>query len=254
MNTEGTQSIERTLDVLEALSDARHGMGVTELANRVGLHKSTAHRIVCALAQRGYVTKRQDDGHYQIGIKLIELVSYYINSLELQTEARPFVAQISTELGLIGHLGVLEGDQVIYIERMDFLTGNKLYSQIGQRVHAYCSSLGKCLLCKFSKEQLAVTMKDCSFNRFTPATISSLDTLWEELLLVRERGWAMDNMEYSSNSRCIGAPVYDYRGEIIAALSASGSPTMLTLERIDEVAACVVAKAADLSRNLGYVP
>jgi DNA-binding IclR family transcriptional regulator len=245
------QSVDRALDIIETLSLERDGLGVTELAKRIGLHKSTTHRLLTTLSQRGYVAKR-GNGVYHLGLKIIEAASCYINSLELQTEARPYVAQITTELGLTAHLGVLEGDQVVYIERMDVLSGVKLYSQLGLRMHAYCSSLGKCLLSAFNQKTLTQVMANCSFTKFTPHTIASFDELVAVLKQVRHQGWAMDNLEYSLNNRCIGAPIYDYRGEIIAAVSASGPPTVLTEERIDEVAVYVRDKALAISHSLGY--
>ena len=246
------QSLDRALDIIEALSTEPDGLGVTELGMRVGLHKSTVHRLLATLVQRGYIG-RHENGNYHLGLKLIEAASYYINSLELQTEARPYVAQISAELGLTAHIGVLEGDQVVYIERMDMLSTVKLYSQIGLRMHAYCSSLGKCLLSAFSTTELAKVMTDCSFNKFTPNTIASFEQLVLDLKQVRKRGWAIDNLEYSLNNRCIAAPIYDYRGEIIAAVSASGQPTVLPSERIEEVAAYVCKKALAISRSMGYI-
>ncbi|MDR2493154.1 MAG: IclR family transcriptional regulator [Coriobacteriales bacterium] len=248
----GVQSLDRALDILEALSVERDGLGVTMLAKQIGLTKSTTHRMLATLLRRGYVAK-SETGAYRLGLKLIETVSCYINSLELLTEARPFVAQITTELGLTAHLGVLEGDQVVYIERMDVFSGIKLYSQIGLRMHAYCSSLGKCLLSAFSSAELSRVMADCSFTKFTPHTIGSLEELNAELKEVRANGWAMDNLEYRLNNRCIGAPIFDYRGEIIAAISASGPPSVLTEDRIDEVATSVIEKARALSSSLGYL-
>jgi DNA-binding IclR family transcriptional regulator len=245
------QSIDRALDIIEALSTERKGLGVTELSRRIGLHKSTAHRLLSTLARRAYVTKRADGG-YQLGLKLIEAVSCYINSLELQTEARPYAAQITAELGLTAHIGILEGDQVVYIERLDVFSGIKLYSQIGLRRHAYCSSLGKCLLSGFGKEELEHILINCSFNRFTPNTLPSFEALYKELKKVRAQGYAVDNLEYSLNNRCIGAPIYDYRGEIIAAISASGPPTLLTESRVGEVADFVKIKAMEVSRSMGY--
>lgn len=251
-NEHSVQSVDRSLDVLEALASEQGGLGVTEISTKVNLHKSTVHRLLATLLDRGYVEKNED-GDYHIGLKLIEVVSVYLNSLELQTEARPHIAQISTELGLTSHLGVLDGDQVVYIEKMDVYSVVKLYSQIGLRVHSYCSSLGKCLLSNYSREELDVIMKGCSFNKFTPNTISSLDELHEELKKVRVQGWGMDDREFDLNNRCIGAPIYDYRGEIIAAISASGPPNLLTEERIPNVAEYVMKQAKEISRSMGYI-
>ena len=246
------QSIDRVLDIIEVLSVEQEGLGVTEIAKRVDLHKSTAHRLITTLARRGYLNKTEN-GNYKIGLKLIEAVSCYINSLELQTEARPYIARITAELGLTSHLGVLDGDQVVYIEKMDVFSGIKMYSQIGLRMHAYCSSLGKCLLSNFSKDELEKVMKDCSFIKFTPNTIDSMEGLHREMNKVRAQGWAMDNQEFEIGHRCIGAPIYDYRGDIIASISASGPTNLLTDQRIEPTAEFVKKVALEISRNMGYV-
>lgn len=250
-NQSSVQSIERAFDIIEAVAVHQEGLGLTEVADQVELHKSTAYRIIATLTQRGYLD-RTGEGKYKIGLKLIEAVSCYINSLELQTEARPYVMQITAELGLTSHLGVLDGDKVVYIEKMDVVSTVKMYSQIGLRMHAYCSSLGKCLLCNYSKEQLDQVMADCSFIKFTPNTIGSIDELHKEITQIRKKGWAMDNEEYELGHRCIGAPIYDYRGDIIAAISASGDKRVLTNDRIEEVSKYVMGVATDISRGMGY--
>lgn len=246
------QSIDRALDIIEAVAVQQSGTALMDIAEETGLHKSTVYRIISTLVKRGYLDK-STDGNYKIGLKLIEAVSCYINSLELQTEARPYISQITANLGLTSHLGVLDGDKVVYIEKMDVVSSVKMYSQIGLRMYAYCSSLGKCLLSNYSKEELDSVMANCSFIKFTPNTIGSLEELHEEMTKVRQQGWAMDNEEYERGHRCIGAPIYDYRGDIIAAISASGDKHILTDDRIQDVADYVKATALELSRGMGYV-
>ena len=124
-----------------SLSQENEGLGVTEIAGRIGLPRAL-HRIITTMAGRGYLNKT-DRGTYKIGLKLIEAVSCYINSLELQTEARPYVAQTTSELGLTSHLGVLDGDQVIYIEKWMSSQMSGCIRKIGVRVHAYSCSLGE---------------------------------------------------------------------------------------------------------------
>lgn len=246
------QSINRALDIVESLAVQQSGLSLTDIAGEVGLPKSTVYRIISTLVKRGYVD-RNTDGNYKIGLKLIEAVSYHINSLELQTQARPYVLQIAANLGLTSHLGVMDGDKVVYIEKMDVLSSVKMYSQIGLRTHAYCSSLGKCMLSNYSKEELNAVMANCSFIKFTPNTIGSIEELHDEMSIVRKQGWAMDNEEYERGHRCIGAPIYDYRGDIIAAISASGDKHVLTDDRIESVAEYVKATALEISKGMGYV-
>ncbi len=247
----GVQSIERALDIIEAVAAEESGLNLTEISKRTQLHKSTAYRIIETLTGRGYLAKTQE-GNYRIGLKLIEAVSYYINSLELQTEARPYVAKLSARFGLTSHLGVLDGEYVVYVEKMDVFSSVRMYSQIGLRMHAYCSSLGKCLLAGCSKQELSDAMKDCSFIRFTPNTIANMDELKAELAKVRKQGWAMDDEEYEIGNRCIAAPIYDYCGDIVAAISVSGSTHLIPNERIEEIAEVVKETALEISHGLGY--
>ena len=248
----GVQSIERALDIIEAVAANKNSAVLTKIAEKTGLHKSTAYRIISTLLKRGYL-KKNEDGTYKIGLKLIEAVSYYIDSLELQTEVRPYIAQITAKFGLTSHLGVLEGDKVVYIEKMDIFSNIKLYSQIGLRMPAYCSSLGKCLLANFSNTQLRSIMGQTEFTRFTHNTITTIEALQKEIDTVRQQGWAIDNEEFEIGHRCIGAPVYDYRGDIIAAISASGNTSILTDARIPEIAEYLKQTAVEISQNMGYV-
>ena len=245
----GVQSIERAFDIIEAVATSKNSAVLTEIAEKTGLHKSTAYRIISTLLKRGYL-KKNEDGTYKIGLKLIEAASYYIDSLQLQTEVRPYIAQITAKFGLTSHL---EGDKVVYIEKMDIFSNIKLYSQIGLRMPAYCSSLGKCLLANFSNTQLRSIMGQTEFTRFTHNTITTIEALQKEIDTVRQQGWAIDNEEFETGHRCIGAPVYDYRGDIIAAISASGNTSILTDARIPEIAEYLKQTAAEISQNMGYV-
>lgn len=250
-NSDNIQSVDRALDIIEVLAVEPKGLGVTEIAERAGLHKSTAHRIIRTLADRGYLEKIED-GSYKIGLKFIAAVSCYINSLELQTQARPYLAALTGDLGLTAHLGVLDGDQVVYIEKIDVISSVRLYSQIGVHVHAYCSSLGKILLSAYSGTELRNHMARCSFIKFTKNTISSIEELEKDLALVRKRGWAIDDEESEINHRCIAAPIFDYRGDIIAAVSASGSNVQLPRENFDSVIEYVKKTGMAISRDMGY--
>ena len=249
---EGVQSVDRAFALLQQLATARDGLGVSELAVRTGLSKSTVHRLAQTLVDGGYVAQDSGTGHYTVGLRLIELVSVYLNSLELQTEARPFLGELTADLHLTAHLGVLEGTDVLYIERLDVVSGVRLTSQIGFRVPAHSSSLGKCLLASMSGGQVATLLGPGPYPRFTPRTLTTLESLQADLREVRRRGWAIDDEEGELRHRCIGAPILDYRGEAIAAVSASGSTAALPASSVPDVAARVRDTARRISRRLGY--
>jgi len=248
------QSISRALDLLEILATEREGLGITALAKRTGLSKSTTHRITASLVERGYVEQVAAAGVYRLGLKYIEVASFYINSLELQTEARPLLRELTTQLGLTTHLGILDAHEVIYVEKLDVFPNIRLYSQIGFRVPAYCSSLGKCLLSGLSSADLEAVMSRCPFERFTAKTITSLGELRRQLRQVRSQGWAIDDEEHDVGHRCVGAPIFDYRGEVIAAISASGPVASLSAERIPSVVGQIRSAGMQISQRLGYVP
>ena len=182
----------------------------------------------------------------------MEIVSNHINSLELQTEARPFLNALRAELGLVVNLGILDRHEVVYIEKIDISRNLRLYAQIGMRVPAHCSSLGKVLLSSLPGDDLDYLLQSIRLEVYTKNTIDSPDALKAHLRQVRQQGWGMDNEEYIVGQRCVAAPIYDYRGEVIAAISASGPTTLLTDERLREVVPRVKDTAAQISRRLCY--
>ena len=243
--------IDRVFAILEYLSKSNAPRGPTDIAAVTGMHKSTVHRLLSSMYGGGYIEKT-DEGTYHIGVKLVGIVSNHINNLELQTEARPYLNDLHAELGLIVHLGILDGAEVIYVEKIDIERNLRVYAQIGMRVPTYCSSLGKCLIARLSGDELNSVFTRHTLERFTPNTITSLHRLKECLREVRRQGWAMDNEEYIVGHRCIGAPIFDYRGEVIAAVSASGPSTLLNDERIPKVKESVIQTAKRISHRLCY--
>ena len=243
------QVVNRVFMILEYLSQSGEPKGPTEIAAATGIHKSTVYRLLSTMCQGGYLEKTEA-GAYHIGVKLVEIVSNHINSLELQTEARPYLNELNSQLGLVVHLGILDGADVVYVEKKDISRNLRIYAQIGMRVPAYCSSLGKCLLACLSGSEVDSIYAFRKLERYTPNTITSLAALKEHLREVRDRGWAMDSEEYIIGVRCIAAPVFDYCGEAIAAISASGPPSLLTDQRVEEVANSVKTTAAQVSRRL----
>lgn len=249
---ETVRAIDRAFTILENLATADHPLSLVELVAATGMSKSTIHRLLATLLARHYVAKRED-AKYTIGYKLVEMVSSHINGLELLTEAKPFLAQISKGLNLTAHLGVLDGTNVVYIEEAEVYPAMRNYTEIGCHSPAYCSSIGKCLLAGLSGEELDAILFDYKFTKFTANTIASAVELKRLLRVVRKQGWAMDNEEYQEGHRCVGAPIYDFRGNVVAALAASGDLYSLPNEKLAEVIKRVKTAAEEISRRLGYV-
>lgn len=246
------QVLGKAFAILEYLSQNSQPKGPTEIAQALQISKTTVHRVLSSLHALGYIEK-QDGGTYRIGVKLVEMASHHINNLELQTEARPILNELHADLQMVVHLGILDGWDVVYVEKMDILPNIRLYAQIGVRVPAYCSSLGKCLLASLSGEELEYLFAENTLEQHTPSTIVTPQEIKQHLRKVRAQGWAMDNEEYVLGNRCIAAPVFDYRGETIAAVSASGPTSLLTEDKIPVVSQKVIQAADNISRRLMYV-
>lgn len=249
---ENVRVVDRVFDILEVLATANPSMGLSEIAKATGMSKSTVHRLLSTMCARQYVEKNSDNT-YSIGYKMMETVSQHINSLELLTEAKPFLSDMMRDLDLTAHLGVLDGCDVVYLEKMDIYPNTRLYTQVGYRSPAYCSSIGKCLLACLSGDELENALYLCDFKKYTKNTITDVKEFKRYLKVVRRQGWAMDNEEYELGHRCVGAPIFDYRGSPVAAISASGSTTHLSDERLEMVIQEVKQAAASLSRRLGYI-
>jgi len=249
---ENVRVVDRVFDILEVLALSNKPVALSEIAARTGMSKSTVHRLLTSMLDRQYVSK-YSDGSYSIGYKMVETVSYHINSLELLTEAKPYLNDILRELELTAHLGILDGSDVVYLERMDIYPNTRLYTQVGYRSPAFCSSIGKCLLACLSGDELEEALYLCKFQKHTRNTIVDISEFKRHLKVVRKQGWAMDNEEYQLGHRCVGAPIFDYRGAPMAAISASGSINSISDEKLQLVIRQVRDAAANISKRMGYV-
>ncbi|MDN5276183.1 MAG: IclR family transcriptional regulator, regulon repressor [Clostridiales bacterium] len=248
------QSIDRAFDILEVLATQKDGLGVTEIARRIGLHKSTVYRLLASMASRGYIEKNEATGAYRLGLKLVELCSLYLNSLELKTEAQPYLRRLAALTAQPVHLAILDHDEAVYIDKIESFNTIRMYSAIGKRVPLYCTAVGKVLLMNKEDSEIRKIFQNKQLTPRTANTITDIEKLISEIDAVRERGWAVDNEEHEEGIRCIAAPVYDYRNEIIAAVSTSGLKTIISPERDEEIAKYVVETAREISKRMGYSP
>lgn len=246
------QVLERAFDVLEALSDSHGGIGVSSLAEKTGLSKTTTHRILQTLAERGYAEKTLEN-LYELGPQPFILMSRHINSLELQVEARPYLLALEHSLRLPAYLGVLDGAFVSIIGKESESKADEDFTRVGKRYPAHCSSMGKVLLSCLSADELDEALYDFRFEPHTPNTITSRREFVRHLRDVRRNGWAADCEESEFDHRCIAAPIFDFSGGAIAAIGVSGSNDDLPETSFEHIAAQVKRAAAGISRRMGYV-
>jgi IclR family acetate operon transcriptional repressor len=244
------QAIERAVAILNAFSAEDPELGVTELAGRLGLHKSTVHRFMVNLEAAGLV-ERTRSARYRLGLRIFELGGLVMQRMNLWDEALPFLEGLVRDTGETGHLAVLDGGEAIYIERVEARRALRIPSAVGRGYPAHATNLGKVLLADLAPDRLRQIVGEGPLGAFTPHTITDPSELEAELERIRAQGFAVDNEEYDEGLRCIGAPIYDHSGRAVAALGIGGPVTRITPERVDELAELVMAAARGLSRRLG---
>ena len=251
-DAKGVQSLSRALDIIELLHHEPSGLGVTEIATRLDLTKSTVHRILSYLAERGFIERAGDGQAYRLGLKFVEIASGRLNQLELKTEAAPHLRRLVERLGQPAHLAILSGTDVVYIDKVESLRSIRMYSQIGKRIPAYCSALGKSLLVDLEPPELERLAAGIEYRSLARGTRLGAASFEEAVRLARERGWSLDDEENEDGIRCVGAPVRDYTGRVIAAISVSGDRKVMAPERDAETALLVMEAAAAISARMGY--
>ena len=251
MSASNVQVLDRGLDLIERLATAENGMTISELVAETGLPKSTIHRILATFADRHYVEKNEETSVYSLGYKFVELASLYLNKIVLKTEAEPVMHTLAQVLHATTYLGVLENNEVMYLQRTEPRNSLRLYPSIGKREPLYCTALGKVLLASLPLKEFEHVAQHLSYEPYTPNSITNYEDLARDVMLVRKRGYATDRGEHTVDSSCLAVPIYDYTRKVMAALSVSGHGL---LERCDEayVYEKMRAAALDISHHMGY--
>lgn len=245
------QAIERAAAILGAFSQEQPELGVTELAERVGLHKSTVHRFLVNLEDAGLVERIPRGGRYRLGLRLFELGGLVLQQMNLWDEALPFLESLVRESGETGQLAVLDQGEAIYIERVEPRRALRIPSAMGRGYPAHATSHGKLLLAYQLPDAVREIVAQRGLARYTPSTLTELWALEEELARIRQQGYAVDNEEYEEGLRCVGAAIFDHTGHAIAAIGIGGPVTRVTPARIHDLSELVIRTAKGLSRRMG---
>ncbi len=245
------QSVDRTIDVLESLASRQGATGISELAQLVGLHVSTVHRLLATLVDRGYVRQDPESSRYHLGSRVFTLASAADLHLDLRLVARPYLERMMRSSGETANLVTSNDSEVVYLDHVTSLHLVKMFTSPGMRVPLYCTGVGKVMLAHrdaLSTESiLAGPMK-----RYTPKTIVTRAGLEHELAMIRKNGFCVDNEEMEEGVRCLAVPIFDRRDRCIGAMSVSGPTTRMTPERVLKLAPTACALGDELSRQLGF--
>lgn len=245
----GVQSVDRALSILEVL--ARTGeAGVTEISTELGVHKSTAFRLMATLESHRLVEQTGDRGRYRLGVGILRLAGATTARLDLVQEARPISRQLAADTGETVNIAVLSDGSALYLDQVAGSSALQPHNWVGQHIPLHATSNGKVLLSGLDDDDLEEALG--ALPTYTSRTITTLSDLREELDRVRDQGYAVAVDELEVGLTAVASPVRNAHGDVVASMSVSGPSFRLGEDRIDEVVAQTVEAAAEVSHRLGW--
>ncbi len=244
------QSIGKMVDVLGSFSTVHRHLSLSQVAAAAGMPRASAHRMLSALREIGFIEQDPRTGSYCLGIRLFELGSLALANLDLLREAKPFIDRLARLTGESAHLGVFNGLAVIVVEREEPAERSRGI-QPSESSPAYCTGVGKALLA-FQPPDVVERVIEYGLRPYTTNTVTDPDRLRDELRAIRARGYAIDDCEHQIWVRCVAAPIRNASGHVFASMSVTGSADRMTLERVAQIAPLVMQTADSVSRQLGF--
>jgi IclR family acetate operon transcriptional repressor len=250
--TQVLSSVANAARLLREFGRGEPQLGVSELARRLGIAKSSAHRIVRTLATEGLLERVEDTGAYRLSVTMQILGASAQATSGLHSAATAALDQLRSVTSQTVHLSVLDGLEVVYVERRESPGAVRMFGRIGNRGPAHSTASGKVLLAFLPPAELDRRLAGVRLARRTPYTITSQDRLKAELLRIRARGWAENVNEAQIGFASVAAPIRSPSGEVVAALSVAGPVQRLDGENLRRYARPVTECAAQISRRLGW--
>ena len=247
-------SVQRAVDILNLFDSQTPELGTTEIARALGLHKSTTASLVSTLAANGFLGQNPETRKYRLGLKLVERAFAMLDQVEIRQIAYPCLQELRNQWNETVNLAILDGADVVYIERMLGTKALGMRSEVGRRAPAHSTALGKAILACWPITDVKTFVTWHGLPSVTPQTITDPDKFFAELDKVREQGYAVDDEENEIGGRCIAVPIFDHTGKAIAAISISAPTARLPMSDVPQAGAMVRETAKAISRGLGYLP
>jgi DNA-binding IclR family transcriptional regulator len=246
------QSVDRALGILSLFGSTGTFLGISEIAAATKLNKGTVWGLVTTLEQDRFLRQDPETLKYTVGPRLFELGMVYASSLEINARASRPVQQLANRTGLNARVGVFEGGMVLTTLMALPKSNDSLSHQIGPRVPAYCSGLGKAMLAYLPPDELKEYLHSTTLVRHTPATIVDVKQLSQDLEKTRERGYSISREEMIPGVVALGTPVFSRKRCLAGAISVSHSSKVILGERFEEFVQELLFTASEIARTMGY--
>lgn len=245
-------SVRNAARLLKEFGRGDREIGVTELSRRLGIGKSTAHRLLSTLADERLLEQDPQTGAYRLGLAMYELGASVALHTDLHEASAPVLDQLRNATRETVQVAVLDGREVVYVERRESPQTLRLFGRVGHRNDAHCTSTGKLLLAYLPPDSLDETLRGWRLARKTPFTVPDTRALRTALETVRQQGWAENISESELGVASVAAPIRNGRGQVIAAVSVAGPVQRLGNDSLRRFARPVVEAGLAISRRLGY--
>jgi IclR family transcriptional regulator, KDG regulon repressor len=246
-------SVARSARLLKTFYEQQAEIGITDLAKRLGVAKSTVHRMAASLISEGLLEQNPANGKYRLGIALFRLGSLVRSRMLVSSKAQPLLRNLREKFNETVDLVVLDGSEIMYVQNMESSHTVRMRSDIGARKPAYCTAEGRAILAFQTADVVERILRDGLTPR-TPQTVTDPEMLQKILDRVRVHGCAIDDEECDAGFRCIAAPLHNGAGEVVAAIGLGGPVARFSKHAVDAFVPHVVETAAAISMRLGHRP
>jgi DNA-binding IclR family transcriptional regulator len=238
--------------MLEYVAQEPEGLSNAEISRKLQIPKSSASYILRTLEKQGYLNRDVQTGKYRVGLKILSLSRGALSGIDVREVALPIMRHLMEKTSLTCHLAILDGPEAVYIEKVEPQGFIRMDTWVGRRMRVHATSVGKSLVAYIPEDRLHQIIKERPMEKRTPKTITSMSRLLKELEKVRAQGYSVDDEENNLGARCLGAPVFNQRGEIEAALGLSGTINQVNAQTMPRIIEALKDGARHLSMQLGY--
>jgi IclR family KDG regulon transcriptional repressor len=240
------RAVERALDVLLCFSRHTPELSLTQIAKKVGMHKSTVHRLLATLEEKRFVERDTVTGGYRLGINMLQMAYLTLEHNDLRQITGSYLRRMSEQYLETVNLSILDGADVVYLDVVESNQRVKLAAATGQRLPAFCTASGKAILA-FSPDEVVQQVLERGMPRYTQNTLDSLESFIENMNQTREQGFALSLQEFEEGINAIAVPIFDHNNQPIASVAVAGPSFRLTQDRMLEIGQEILATVREIS-------
>ncbi|PLR87798.1 IclR family transcriptional regulator [Bacillus sp. V33-4] len=244
-------SVKNALRILRSFTMDEPEKKISDLSTALGLNKSTVSRTMATLASEGFVYKDPETKKYRLGLSILSLSGIVNSNMDVYRESQPILNKLVESIGETAHISVMDHLEVIYLQKVECNHPVRFLTHVGRRNPLYCTSSGKVLLA-YSNEDTIEAVMNKGLQQFTKNTITDPQKLRTHLKHIKENGFAFSLEEFLEGVNSIAAPVYDYKGRVIAAISVVGPKQRIQQHKVQGLAKKVVSAGKEISTRMGY--